>query len=169
MQDEINYQVMGFLYRGAKFGMDELTKTLSRACNKAKEFIDNNEYASAAVDYGKMSLKKLKESAETLSTVEISNDNIKDFEKIARKYNIDFALTKGKDEMGSYYIVFFKVKDKDSINNAVDELVSNKVNKRLEDKSKQDINKAIYENKEKAQDLNRVLEKVKTKNRNVSL
>ena len=46
---------------------------------------------------GKQSLKKLKESANgNISDIEITDKNIKAFDRYARKYKVDYALKKDK-------------------------------------------------------------------------
>ena len=52
----------------------------------------------------------MKEGSE-LSNIEISDENIKSFEKIARKYSIQFSLMKDKSHDPPRYLVFFKARD----------------------------------------------------------
>jgi hypothetical protein len=52
----------------------------------------------------------MKEGSE-LSNIEISDENIKSFEKIARKYSIQFSLMKDKSHDSPRYLVFFKARD----------------------------------------------------------
>ena len=40
---------------------------------------------------------------------------MKDFQKIARKYGVDFAIVKDKNQDPPIYTVFFKAKDTDAI------------------------------------------------------
>ncbi len=43
--------------------------------------------------------------------IEVTDGNIKSFERVARKYQIDFSLKKDASETPPKYIVFFKAKD----------------------------------------------------------
>ena len=59
-----------------------------------------------------------------LSSIDITTENIKDFEKVARKYNIQYALMKDKTTVPPVYVVYFKGKDVDSINAAFREFTT---------------------------------------------
>ena len=48
-----------------------------------------------------------------LSNIEVTDGNIKSFEKCARKYSIDFSLKKDTSISPPRYFVFFKAKDVD--------------------------------------------------------
>ena len=70
---------------------------------------------------GKQSLKSLRKHGSNLENIEIGNGNIGSFSRIARKYEIDFALKRDNTEMPPRWLVFFKGKDADSIKLAFDE------------------------------------------------
>jgi len=59
---------------------------------------------------GEQSLKSLSKKGE-LDNIEISDDNIGSFRKIARKYKLDFSLKKDSSPGPPRWIVFFKAKD----------------------------------------------------------
>ena len=60
-----------------------------------------------------------KSSGEKCSIVEVSHENIASFNRVARKYGIDFAPFKVKGE--NRYIIFFKAADKDAMTAAFTE------------------------------------------------
>lgn len=62
------------------------------------------------------------------SSIEVTDNNIKSFERVARKYNVDFAVKKDKTVEPPKYMVFFKGKDADVITQAFKEFV--KVNEK---------------------------------------
>jgi L-lactate utilization protein LutC len=57
----------------------------------------------------------------SLSNIEITDRNIKSFERVARKYNVDFSLKKDVSETPPQGIVFFKAKDTDALTAAFNE------------------------------------------------
>jgi hypothetical protein len=67
--------------------------------------------ASPKAKVGKQSVKSLTKSGASLQDAEITGDNIGSFRRIARKYNIDFALKKDVSSDPPKWIVFFKSKD----------------------------------------------------------
>ena len=64
---------------------------------------------------GKQSVKQLVGQNQGVSNIEITDKNIKDFERIARKYGVDFALKKDKTGDIPKYLVFFKARDADAL------------------------------------------------------
>ena len=61
--------------------------------------------------HGKQTVGKLMEQNTELTNIEINDQNIKSFERVAKKYNIDFALKKDKAADPPRYVVFFKARD----------------------------------------------------------
>jgi len=96
-----------------------------------------------------------------LTNLEITDGNIKDFEKTARKYNIDFALKKDKSVDPPKYIVFFKARDVDVMTEAFKDYT--KVNLKKSQR-KQSIRKKLSKAVEAVKNM-RQREKVKTKDR----
>ena len=70
---------------------------------------------------GKQSVKQLVGHDQGVSNIEITDKNIKDFERIARKYGVDFALKKDKTGDIPKYLVFFKARDADALTAAFKE------------------------------------------------
>ena len=70
---------------------------------------------------GKQSVKQLIGQDQGVSNIEITNKNIKDFERIARKYGVDFSLKKDKTGNIPKYLVFFKARDGDALTAAFKE------------------------------------------------
>ena len=63
---------------------------------------------------GKQSIKQLSKGG-TLSSIEITEGNIKNFDPIARKYGISYALRKDSASDPPRWMVFFKTKDVDAL------------------------------------------------------
>lgn len=78
--------------------------------------------------HGKIPVKKLVGQGAGAKSIEVTDDNIKAFERVARKYNVDFAVKRDKTMEPPKYLVFFKGKDADVIAQAFKEFV--KVNEK---------------------------------------
>lgn len=70
---------------------------------------------------GKQSVKQLVGQNQGVSNIEITDKNIKDFERVARKYGVDFALKKDRSGEIPKYLVFFKARDGDALTAAFKE------------------------------------------------
>ena len=73
-------------------------------------------------------MKKLVGEGVGVSSIEVTDGNIKSFEWVARKYNVDFAVKKDKTTNPPKYVVFFKGRDADAVAQAFKEFV--KVNEK---------------------------------------
>ena len=67
---------------------------------------------------GKVTVKQLAKQNGGMTNIEITNKNIRSFERYARKYGINYALKKDKSKDPPVYMVFFKGKDQDALNAA---------------------------------------------------
>ena len=73
--------------------------------------------------HGKIPVKKLVGQGEGAKSIEVTDSNIKSFERVARKYNVDFAVKRDKTTEQPKYLVFFKGRDADAVAQAFKEFV----------------------------------------------
>ena len=158
MQDEINEKTVALYIKTGKLTAEVLQKAMKAALAQAKKQIGKQPH-------GKQTLKQLMKQNTGVSNIEITKDNIKAFEHTAKKYGIDFALKKDATETPPRYLVFFKGRDADALTAAFKEFSA----KKLTQEQKPSIRKLIVSLKEKAAALNAQREKVKKKDREVSL
>ena len=165
MQDEINSRVVALSIRLGAAGARLTAHALKEAMQK---YLAENERAKlqkaqkAPADktrHGKQTVGQLMEQNTGLTNIEITDQNIKSFERVAKKYNIDFALKKDKSIDPPRYLVFFKARDAEVMDAAFNEY-SSKVNAHAKRPS---IRKLLSQNIEKAKHMQR--EKVKQKDR----
>lgn len=83
----------------------------------------NHRRQKAQKTHGKTSVKKLVGEGVGVSSIEVTDGNIKSFERVARKYNVDFAVKKDKTTDPPKYVVFFKGRDADAVAQAFKEFV----------------------------------------------
>ena len=63
--------------------------------------------------HGKQTIKQLIAQGAQLTNIQITDQNIKSFDRVARKYGIDYSLKKDSHVKPPLYLVFFKSKDVD--------------------------------------------------------
>ena len=158
MQDEINEKTVALYIKTGKLTAAMLQKAMKAMLKKGKGQITK-------APHGKQTLKQLMKQNAGVSNIEITKDNIKAFESTAKKYGIDFALKKDSSEQPPRYLVFFKGRDADALTAAFKEFSAKKLNK----EQKPSIRKLLSSLKEKAASLNAQRDKVKNKDREVSL
>ena len=119
MQEEVNEKTVSLCITGGKVTVRLLKQAMMRflvAIEKEKAEKARKQQVKEPPDkdyHGKQSLKKLAQQNVQLSNIEITDNNIKAFEKVAKKYGIDFSLKRDKSEDPPRYFVFFKARDVD--------------------------------------------------------
>ena len=113
MQDEVNTKVVAIMIKGGKISAEVLKKALDK-------FVQEIEKAQKQMQQpktyrGKQSIKHLMSQNAAISNIEVTDGNIKSFERTASKYGLDFALKKDVSVEPPSYLVFFKGRDVDVI------------------------------------------------------
>lgn len=163
MQDEVNTKVVAIAIKGGKITAEVLKKALM----KFIEEIENAEkMAKRPKSYrGKQSIKHLVGQNAAISNIEVTDGNIRSFERTANKYGIDYALKKDTSEQPPRYIVFFKGRDVDVMTQAFKEFSAKKVRQTEKPSLRQKLTRSREQFK--AQHKEKI--KVKTKDRGVEL
>lgn len=165
MQDEVNTKVVALAIRTGTTTTKITASVLKEAMKKFLAEMEKAKQTSASKTYhGKQTVDKLMRQNTGLTNIEITDQNIKSFEKVAKKYNIDFALKKDKSASPPRYLVFFKARDVDVMTAAFKEFSA----KQLEKSKKPSIRKHLFKSQEKVRN-HKEREKVKTKDRGQEL
>ena len=75
----------------------------------------------------KMSLKAIHKGNEEIKVLDIKTDGVRDFEKYARKYGVKYAIERDKATNPPTYYIFFKAKDAEVINCALNHFVKDQM------------------------------------------
>lgn len=78
---------------------------------------------------GKQSVKELIGQNQGVSNVEVTDPSIRQFDRVARKYGVDYAIKRDKDHDPPRFLIFFKSRDADAITAAFAEYNQQKVKK----------------------------------------
>ena len=124
MQEDIENRSVALCTKATKMTAETLADLMKAAIRKMKE-------AHNKPVEGKQSMKQLSKGG-SLSSVEITNDNIKAFDPIARKYNISYSLKKDAASDPPRWVVFFRAKDADSMTAAFKEFTAKMVKRDID-------------------------------------
>ena len=127
MQDEVNEKTVALSFRAARLTKD----TLGKAIRMYLQHRQGKKMRKVVQKHGKISVKALVGQGQGASAIDVGKDDIKAFERIARRYDVDFAVKKDKTVRPPKYIVFFKGKDQDVIAQAFKEFVDRNEKKKL--------------------------------------
>ncbi len=110
---------------------------------------------------GKQSVKTLIRQGRGVTTIPLADEGMKDFQKIAKKYGVDFALVKDKSVSPPKYTLFFKAQDSDAITKILDDYAKSQV-KDKGAKERPSVLEKLQKFKEKVAEIpKKVLEKKK--------
>ena len=164
MQEEVSTKIVAIAIRGGKISAELLEKALKKF---VQELEKAQKTASQPKTYrGKQTVKHLVSQNAAISNIEVTDGNIKSFDRTAKKYGIDYALKKDTSELPPRYIVFFKGRDVDVMTQAFKEFSSKTVKRQEKPSLRQQLSKQIQKAKE---NKHREKEKVNTKDRGVEL
>ena len=93
-------------------------RTLARGLEKFLRHHQHKKDMKATKDdriQGKQTIKQLIGQNQGVSSLPVGETGLKDFERIAKKYGVDFAIVKDKAVTLTKYMVFFKARDADAI------------------------------------------------------
>lgn len=122
MQEEVREKSVALVIRVGKTGGRLTADMLKWAMRRYLA-----QRSNPAVCHGKQTVKQLVRQGAGVQNIEITDQNIRSFEKVARKYGVDFALK--KDSAQGRYLVFFKARDADALNAAFAEYTAKTMNR----------------------------------------
>ena len=170
MQDEVNEKTVSLCIRGGKITAQLLKAAMRKALAQMEQEKAKQKQQSKVQKQqddktkdksyrGKQTMDKLMQQNVQLSNIEITDGNIKSFERVAKKYSIDTTAKPPR------YFVFFKARDADVMTAAFKEYTGKSLNKTKKPSVRTKLKDAITQ----AKDKNREREKTKQKEKEPTL
>ena len=157
MQEEITQRTVSLSVEAGKMTADLLQKAVKKVLEEMQK-----KPSQRTLHQGKQTLHQLKQHGASLTNIEITEQNIKAFSAVAKKYDIDYALKKDPTTEPPHYYVFFK--DKDQLQPAFKEFTAMTLGR----EKRPTIRERLAQAQEQAKTQHRQREKVKTKDREVA-
>ena len=132
VNEEVSGKACYLAVRTTKLTLQVIINALKEQARKAEQ---RKLHKIDEPPHGKQSIKELIGQGQGVTSVDVSKTELKGFQKIAKKYGVDFAVVKDKNNEPPIYTVFFKAKDQDAINNVIREYT----NKKMKQKSKPSV------------------------------
>ena len=149
MQEEIEQKSATLMINGTKFSLRTLKSAALRLLAHRQ-----NPSAPGVKHRGKQTVRQLVGQNQGVSNVELSGEDIKAFERVARKYGVDYAVKKVKGD-APRFLIFFKARDADALNAALSEYTGQKMrgkeHDRLREKLRAPIEQIITHKKQREQ------------------
>jgi len=129
MQEEVENRTVTLIVSGSKFTGRMLKDAISKYMAHQKDKKLQKSRDSPVKPCGKQTLKQLVGQNQGVANIEINDPDIRDFERIARKYGVDYAVKKDRSASPPKYLIFFKARDADALTAAFSEYSAKKVKK----------------------------------------
>ena len=146
MQEEVNEKTISLCIKGGKITAQILKAALIKLLAEMdKKKQRGKGEKSQCKKTGRQSIKSLQKSGAQITNIVVMDNNIKSFDRVARKYGIDYSLKKAEKEGKTEYLVFFKAKDVDVMTAAFKEYTGVSLKK----EQRQSIRKKLEQAKER--------------------
>jgi hypothetical protein len=124
MQEEVENRSVTLIISTTKLTARVLRAAIARYLAHRKEKKITKARAGPVVPHGKQTVKELVGQNTGVSNMEITDSNIKSFDRVARKYGVDYAVKKDRSVSPPKYLVFFKARDADALTAAMTEFTA---------------------------------------------
>ena len=127
MQEEVEHRSVTLAISAVKLTGRTLKAAIAKylAHIKAKKLEKSRD--SPVIPHGKQTVKELVGQNQGVSNIEITDSNIKCFERVARKYGVDYAVKRDTSVSPPKWLVFFKARDADALTAAFSEFTAKTV------------------------------------------
>lgn len=122
MQEEVTDRAVQVTIQTTKLTGRVLQSALAKVLAHIK-----NKQLTPKIHKGKQSVKHLVRQGAGVSNIEVTDKNIKSFDRVARKYGVDYAVRKDSSTVPPKYMVFFKARDADALTAAFSEFTAKTV------------------------------------------
>lgn len=145
MQEEVNEKTISLCIKGGKITAQILKAALIKLLAEMDKKKQRGKGKGQCKRTGKQSIKSLQRSGAQITNIVVTDNNIKSFDRVARKYGIDYSLKKVEQEGKTEYLVFFKAKDVDVMTAAFKEYTSETLKKQKRESVRQKLEKVKEE------------------------
>ena len=131
MQEEVENKTLTLVINGSKLTGRMLKSAISKYLAHRKEVKHQKRQSrdSPVKHHGRQTVKQLIGQDQGVSNIEINDPSIKEFDRIARKYGVDYAIKRDRSSNPPKFLVFFKSRDADALTAAFNEYAGKKVKK----------------------------------------
>ena len=126
MQEEIENRTVTLIISAVKLTARELKAGMDKYLSEKKSKAMEKARGAPEKPTGKQTVKQLVGQNQGVSNIEVTERNIKGFDRVARKYGVDYAIKKDKTGEIPRYLVFFKARDADALTAAFTEYTGKK-------------------------------------------
>ena len=129
MQEEVENRTVTLMVSSSKLTGRMLRDAIAKYMAYRKEKKLQRQRDGPVIPHGKQTVKQLIGQNQGVSNIELVDSSTKEFERIARKYGVDYAVKKDRSCDPPKYLIFFKGRDADALTAAFTEYSAKKIRK----------------------------------------
>lgn len=133
MQEYVDEKSINVAIKTTKVTGSVIFKALKAYLRYRKNKMEKNAIQDERIK-GKQSVEELIGQNQGVSSLPVGETGLKDFERIANKYGVDFAIVKDKTVEPVKYTVFFKARDADAIAQVLAEYTAKQMKKQSQNR-----------------------------------
>ena len=126
---EISGKSVNIAVRMLKPELDQFMKGLNKAVQVPAKTAGKAVVNKIHPTSGRQSIKTLIKQGQGVSSIPLADEGLRDFQKIAKKYGVDFAVVREREKSPPVYTVFFKAKDTDAVTRILQDYSAKQIKK----------------------------------------
>ena len=152
MQEEISQRSVTLIVQTGKMTGKVFLQAIQKYLNvlRQQRELKAREKQLHPAYQGRMTIRQLMEERSGLSNIEIHDEHIHDFERIARRYGIEYAIKKERNKEAPHYLIFFRSRDTDVLQTAFNEFVKKRLKIQERPSLREKLQKLKLQHKERA-------------------
>lgn len=127
MQEEVENKTLMLMINGTKFSGRLLKTAISRYLAHCKD--RKLQKSRDVTPHGKQSVKQLIGQNQGTETMDFTDPSIREFDRIARKYGVDYAVKRDRNSDPPKFLIFFKSRDAGALSAAFQEYSERQIRK----------------------------------------
>jgi len=151
MQEEVSQKSMAFIVQTGKMTGKVFLQAIQKylALDRQRKQLNAREKALHPAYKGRMTIREMMKERSGLANIEIHDEHIHDFERIARRYGIEYAIKIERDKTPSHFLVFFRGRDTDVLQTAFSEFVRKRLKVQERPSLREKLRKLNLQHKER--------------------
>lgn len=136
MQEEVEMRAVTLIISSTKLTGRVLKASIAKLMREMEKSQAKHQQKkaekAAVIPHGKQTVKQLVGQNAGVANIEVTDQNIKSFDRVARKYGVDYAIKKDRSVSPPKYLVFFKARDTDALTAAFKEYSAKSIKREAE-------------------------------------
>ena len=131
MQEEVEHKTISLMISATKLSGRVLKAAITKLLAQLQAEKQHRQQKGPVVHHG----KQITGQDQGSSTMETTNLRVRSFDRVARKYGVDYAIHRDKSVSPPKYVIFFKGRDSEAINTAFTEYSAGQIQRESKPRS----------------------------------